>query len=95
MIEGILRTLVLDGAVGESFNIGNQRAVVSVYGLASTIVARTPVLVGDPIRPTCFRRHRSADTQYREARDVLGFEAQVDLEDGIRRTAEYFMAHHV
>jgi UDP-glucose 4-epimerase len=95
MIEGILRTLVLDGAVGESFNIGNQRAVVSVYGLASTIVR--VLQSSSEIR---FVPRASADIDLRipsieKARDVLGFEAQVDLEDGIRRTAEYFMAHHV
>jgi UDP-glucose 4-epimerase len=95
MIEGILRTLVLDGAVGESFNIGNQRAVVSVYGLASTIVR--VLQSSSEIR---FVPRASADIDLRipsieKARDVLGFEAKVDLEDGIRRTAEYFMAHHV
>jgi UDP-glucose 4-epimerase len=95
MVEGILRTLVLDTAVGESFNIGNQRAVVSVYGLASTIVR-----VLESSSEIRFVPRPSADIDLRipsidKARDVLGFEAQVDLEDGIRRTAKYFMAHHL
>lgn len=95
MIEGILRTLVLDAAVGESFNIGNQRAVVSVYGLASTIVR-----VLESSSEIRFVPRTSADIDLRipsieKARDVLGFEAQVGLEDGIRRTAKHFMAHHL
>jgi UDP-glucose 4-epimerase len=95
MIEGILRTLVLDAAVGESFNIGNQRTVVSVYGLASTVIR-----VLESSSEIRFAPRTSADIDLRipsieKARDILGFEAQVDLEDGIRRTAEYFMAHHL
>jgi UDP-glucose 4-epimerase len=95
MIEGILRTMVLDAAVGESFNIGNQRAVVSVYGLASTIVR-----VLESSSEIRFVPRPSADIDLRipsidKARDTLGFEAQVGLEDGIRRTANYFMAHQI
>jgi UDP-glucose 4-epimerase len=95
MVEGILRTLVLDAAVGESFNIGNQRAVVSVYGLASTIVR-----VLESSSKIRFVPRPSADIDLRipsidKARDILGFEAQVDLEDGIQRTAKHFMAHHL
>jgi UDP-glucose 4-epimerase len=95
MVDGILRTLVLDAAVGESFNIGNQRAVVSVYGLASTIVR-----VLESSSKIRFVPRPSADIDLRipsidKARDVLGFEARVDLEDGIQRTAKYFMAHHL
>jgi UDP-glucose 4-epimerase len=95
MIEGILRTLVLDAAVGESFNIGNQRTVVSVYGLASTVIR-----VLESSSEIRFVPRMSADIDLRipsieKARDILGFEAQIDLEEGIRRTAEYFMAHHL
>jgi UDP-glucose 4-epimerase len=95
MVDGILRTLVLDAAVGESFNIGNQRAVVSVYGLASTIVR-----VLESSSKIRFVPRPSADIDLRipsidKARDILGFEARVDLEDGIQRTAKYFMAHHL
>jgi UDP-glucose 4-epimerase len=95
MVEGTLLAMTHPKAVGESFNIGNQRAVVSVYGLASTIVR-----VLESSSEIRFVPRPSADIDLRipsidKARDVLGFEAQVNLEDGIRRTAQYFMAHHL
>jgi len=37
-IDGLLRTMVYPKAVGESFNIGNARAVLTIYGLAQTVV---------------------------------------------------------
>lgn len=91
MIEGIVRTLVVDAAVGESFNIGNQRAVETIYGLANTVIR--------VLRSSSEIRYEAppvgADIDLRipridKARDVLGFEAKVDLEEGIRRTADYY-----
>jgi UDP-glucose 4-epimerase len=90
MIDGTMRCMINPKAVGESFNIGNQRAVVTIYGLANTIVR---VLCSDsPIR---FSRKGYVDVELRipavqKARELLDFEAQVDLEEGIRRTAEYY-----
>jgi UDP-glucose 4-epimerase len=89
MIDGTLRAMVYPQAVGESFNIGNQRAVVTIYGLANTIVR---VLHSESsIR---FSRKDYVDVELRipavqKARELLDFEAKVDLEEGILFTAEY------
>ncbi len=90
MIDGTLRTMVNPRAIGESFNIGNQRAVVTIYGLANTIVR-----VLNSKSPIRFSRKDYVDVELRipavqKARELLEFEAQVDLEEGIRRTAEYY-----
>ena len=82
-----------DEAIGESFNIGNQRAIVTIYGLASAVV-RVLHSESDII----FTRKDYADVELRipsvqKAREVIGFEAEVDLEEGIRRTAEYYRNH--
>ncbi|MEW6278167.1 MAG: NAD-dependent epimerase/dehydratase family protein [Candidatus Eremiobacterota bacterium] len=76
-------------AIGESFNLGNSRAVVTIYGLAEAIIRIT----GSSSRIR-FEPARSADVELRvprvdKARRILGFEAQVDLEEGIRRTADW------
>lgn len=77
-------------AIGESFNIGNARAVITTLGLAQTVCrvlnSRSRIL---------FREQLSADIELRipsveKAEKVLGFKAKVDLEEGIARTAEYF-----
>ena len=94
MIEGVLRTLVIDEAVGDSFNIGNQRAVVTIYGLASTVVR----VLGSGSEITFGPPPVGADIELRiprvdKARDILGFEAKVDLEEGIQRTADFYRAN--
>ncbi|WP_226913644.1 NAD-dependent epimerase/dehydratase family protein [Gephyromycinifex aptenodytis] len=87
-IRGLLLCLSRPEAIGQSFNIGNARAVITVLGLAQTVVR----VLGSPsaIR---FEERERADIELRvpsvkKARDLLGFEAEVDLEDGIRRTAQ-------
>jgi UDP-glucose 4-epimerase len=90
MVEGILLALTRDEAVGESFNIGNQRTVMTMYGLASTVVrlleSESQIRFVAPL---------SADIELRipqveKARRLLGFDAKVDLEEGIARTAQWF-----
>lgn len=90
MVDGVLLAMVHPKAVGESFNIGNQRAVVTIYGLANTVVR-----VLNSASPIVFVRKDYVDVELRvpsvrKARELLGFEAKVDLEEGIRRTAEYY-----
>jgi UDP-glucose 4-epimerase len=90
MVEGILLAMEHPNAVGQSFNIGNARAVVTIYGLANTIVR-----VLESKSQIRFIRKDYADVELRvpnvdKARDLIGFEAQVDLEEGLRRTGEYY-----
>jgi len=90
LIDGLLLAMTHPAAVGESFNIGNARAVITVYGLAQTVVR---VLESKSI--VRFVKRDYADVELRvpsvrKARDVLGFEPKVDLEEGIRRTGEFY-----
>lgn len=90
MIEGVILAMCHPKAIGESFNIGNQRAVTTIYGLASAVVR-----VLDSSSPISFMRKDYVDVELRvpsvsKARELLGFEAKVDLDEGIRRTAEYY-----
>jgi UDP-glucose 4-epimerase len=88
MVRGLLKTMVAPAAVGESFNIGNHRTVTTIYGLASTVIR-----VLDSCSEIRFVPQTAADIELRiprvdKAREMLGFEALVDLDEGIRRTAE-------
>lgn len=90
MVRGVLLCLTRPEAVGESFNIGNQRDVITIYGLASTVIR----VLGSGSQIVFVPKH-SADIELRiphvgKARELLGFEARVFLEEGIRRTAEYY-----
>lgn len=90
MVDATLLALEHPKAVGETFNVGNQRAVTTIYGLANLIIrvlgSRSEVV---------FTRSDYADVELRvpavhKASELLGFTARVDLEEGIRRTAEAF-----
>lgn len=90
MVDALMLVMDKPEAVGESFNVGNARDVVTIFGLANAVVR---VLgANSPIR---FVSKNYVDVELRvpavqKARELLGFEARVDLEDGIRRTAEFY-----
>ena len=93
MVEGILHCIEHEAAVGESFNIGNARAVLTIYALAEAIIRIT----GSKSK-IIFREALSADVELRvpsvdKARTLIGFEAKVDLEEGLRRTIEWIAAN--
>lgn len=93
MVEGVLAALEHPAAVGESFNIGNARAVVTIHGLAEAVCR----VVGSRSKIR-FRPALSADIELRipnvdKARERIGFEARVDLDEGLRRTAEWIAAN--
>jgi UDP-glucose 4-epimerase len=93
MVEGVLCALEHPDAVGESFNIGNARAVATVHGLAEAVCR----VVGATSRIQ-FRPALSADIELRipnvdKARERIGFNAKVDLDEGLRRTAAWIAAN--
>lgn len=93
MVEGVLLCMAHPRAVGESFNIGNIRAVVTISGLANTVVR-----VLNSKSNIVYTRKDYADVELRvpkvkKAFELLGFEAKVDLEEGIRLSADYYRNH--
>jgi len=90
MVDGVLLAMIHPNAIGESFNIGNQKAVTTIYGLANTVIR-----VLNSNSPIEFIRKDYADVELRvpsvrKAYELLGLEAKIDLEEGIRKTAEYY-----
>lgn len=93
MVEGVMCALEEPKAIGESFNIGNARAVTTIYGLAEAVCRA----VGTKSR-ILFRPALSADIELRipnvdKARELIGFAATVDLEEGLRQTVQWIAAN--
>jgi UDP-glucose 4-epimerase len=93
MIEGLFAALTHPAAIGQSFNIGNARAVVTIFGLAETICR----VLGSK-STISFRKALSADIELRipsvsKAAELIGFKAKIDLEEGIQRTAQWISQH--
>lgn len=88
-VDCLIKCIEMPIAIGESINIGNSRAVITVLGLAQTICR---VLKSDS--RIVFNPPLSADIgiripSVRKADTMLGFKAKVDLEEGILKTAEF------
>jgi UDP-glucose 4-epimerase len=90
MVEGLLLALEHPNAVGESFNIGNARSAVTIFDLARRIKA----LTGCP-GELVFQPLHYLDVELRipnvdKARTLLGFEATVELDEGLERTIAWY-----
>lgn len=93
-VDCLMSCLDNPNAIGESFNLGNARAVITTLGLAQTVCR-----VLNSSSKILFRDQLSADIELRipsvkKTEEVLGFKAKVDLEEGILKTAEYFRTIH-
>jgi UDP-glucose 4-epimerase len=90
MVDGVMLAAEHPKAIGESFNIGNQRAIVTIFGLANTVVR---VLESKSRINFVYKDYVDVELRIpavKKARDVLGFDAKVDLDEGISRTADYY-----
>ncbi|MDQ4029913.1 MAG: NAD-dependent epimerase/dehydratase family protein [Actinomycetota bacterium] len=90
MIDGLLLALEHEAAIGESFNIGNARSTVTIYDLAQRIKR----LTGCP-GEIVFQPLHYTDVELRipnvdKAREVLGFEPRVELDEGLARTIAWY-----
>ena len=90
MVDFLLLILEHEGAVGEVFNVGNARSVVTIYDLAM----RVRRLMGSDCE-VVFRPLHYTDVEMRipnvdKARNLLGWEAKVDLDDGLARTIAWY-----
>jgi nucleoside-diphosphate-sugar epimerase len=89
LVAAVRAILHTPAAAGEVFNIGNPREVETTLGLARRVAALAPgsaIQFQDVSRAEVRARVPNID----KARKLLGFEPQVDLETGLRRTLEWF-----
>jgi len=89
-VDCLMLCLEKEAAIGNSFNLGNARAIMTTLGLAQTICR----VLGSTSKIS-HRPPLSADIELRipsveKAETILGFKAKIDLEEGIRKTADWF-----
>jgi UDP-glucose 4-epimerase len=91
--ECLLCCIENKNAIGQSFNIGNSRAVITILGLAQTVCrvleSKSKIVFDPPLSADIALRIPSVH----KAEELLGFKAKVDLEEGIKRTAEWMEEH--
>jgi UDP-glucose 4-epimerase len=88
-VDCLIRCVENPKAIGESFNIGNSRAVITILGLAQLVCrvlkSDSKILFDPPLSADIAIRIPSVQ----KTLEVLEFKAKVDLEEGVLRTAEW------
>ena len=88
-VDCIIKCIENPKAIGESFNIGNARATITILGLAQTVCrtlnSKSEIYFGPKPSADIALRIPSVD----KAEKLLNFKAKVDLEEGILKTAKW------
>jgi UDP-glucose 4-epimerase len=92
MVDGALLALEHPNAVGESFNIGNARSAVTIHDLAQRIKRLTACPGEIVFQPLHYTDVELRIPNIEKARTLLGFEARVDLDEGLERTIAWYRA---
>ena len=90
MVDGILLAMSREKAIGEIFNVGNPKGAITILELARKIIQLAnskSTIVHVP------KSH--VDVELRipsigKAQRILGYQPKVDLDEGIKRTIEWY-----
>ncbi len=90
VVEALLLVLERKEAVGQVFNVGNPRSVVTIFDLANRIRR-----IADSRSQIVFQPLHYTDVEMRipnvdKARSLLGWEPRVDLDEGLARTISWY-----
>lgn len=91
--DAVLRSMEIEKAIGEAFNIGNPRNTVTAYEFAKKIIH-----LSDSKSRIVFKKIDFTDIDIRvpntsKARDFLGYEPRVELDEGLSNTIKWFEEH--
>jgi UDP-glucose 4-epimerase len=88
-VDCLMRCVEDPAAIGQSINIGNARAVITILGLAECICrvlkSNSKIVFDPPLSADIAIRIPSVS----KAEKILGFKAKIDLEEGIKKTAHW------
>jgi nucleoside-diphosphate-sugar epimerase len=90
IVDGIMLALEKPEAVGHAFNIGNPRSTLTIYNLAREVVR-----LSSSASRIEFVKWPHPDIELRipnidKARELLGFQPRIDLEEGLLRTIYWY-----
>ena len=95
-VEGFLRAASVDDALGEEINLGNDNTirigdlVEKIFGM----LGKSPKVLTDTqrIRPDKSEVLKLWASNHK-AKELIGWEPRISLDDGLRRTIEWISAH--
>lgn len=84
------RAAEADSCLGKAINLGSQRPEITIGELAAIVLR----VVGRRLTPVSMPPHPGSPARrcpdMSLTRDLIGFEAGIELEDGVRRTYEWY-----
>lgn len=89
-IDGILLCIDKKEAIGAVLNIGNPRGTITVLSLAQMIIHLCESKSRIKFVPKPYADIKLRIPSIDKARKLLGYEPKVDLEEGLKRTIEYY-----
>src|SRR5262245_49536336 len=95
MVRGVLACLERPEAVGQSFNIGNPRSAVTIFDLAQRIVRLTGSRNEIGFQPIDYADVELRIPNVQKARELLGWEPEVELDDGLARTIAWYRERQI
>jgi UDP-glucose 4-epimerase len=90
MVDAVLCALERPEAVGQSFNVGNARSAVTIFDLASRIKRLTGCSGAIVFQPIHYVDVELRIPNVDKARALLGWEAKVELDEGLARTIAWY-----
>ena len=92
MVDAVLLVLEREEATGEVFNIGNTRSVVTIFDLAQRVRRLTGEQVEIGFAPLGYVDVEMRIPNVDKARNLLGWEPKIDLDEGLERTIAWYRA---
>ena len=90
MVRAVLLSLEKKEAVGEVFNIGNPQSVLTVLDLAKRVLALSRSKSKLIFKPIHYSEVEIRVPQIEKAKGLLGFKPLVDLDEGLKRTINWY-----
>jgi nucleoside-diphosphate-sugar epimerase len=90
MVSGILACLERPEAVGQAFNIGNPRSAVTIFDLAQRVKRLTDCPGEIVFAPLGYVDVELRIPNVEKARELLGWEPAVELDEGLARTIAWY-----
>ncbi len=89
MVDGILSVMLRGNTKGEVINLGNpdERTIAEIASIVKKLTGTSSEIVNEP-RPVDDPEKRKPDIE--KAKKLLKWEPKVSLEDGLKKTIEYF-----
>ncbi len=89
-VDGVLLCLTKDEAIGQAFNIGNPRGTITINMLARLIKELSQSKSEIIYTPKTYVDVELRIPSIEKAKKILGYEPKIDLEEGLKRTIDWY-----